>query len=157
FVYAVPEVSKSLDPVVFQGDASRWTQWDQLSSLVVYDTAKIKGNGCDQLAGANDLKGELAESWKLKDDKSGYSVTLRAAKSPAGNTVSSNDVLWSYQRDKALSGVSQYMYTGQAKYADDAIKVIDDRHFDLVVKQTGANDIQLQTIGPFTLGIYDST
>lgn len=156
FVYAVPAVATTVDPAIYQGDASRFTAWGQLSSLVVYDSVGLKGEGCEQLATINNVRGELAESWRLKDDKSAYVVTLRPAKSQYGNTVTSQDVAWSIDRLTALSGISRSLRTSHTRYQDNPIKVIDDRTFELMVKQPTALDIALNTVGPFAMGIVDS-
>lgn len=156
FVYVVPGVATTLDPAIFQGDPSRWTIWDQRSSLVVYDTPKLKGSGCEQLATVKDIRGELAESWSLGSDGKTYTFKLRSAKSQYGNTLSSADVLWSAQRHREMSAVSRTMFDVNARYEKEFIKIIDDRTFELKTINATSLDLAIHTIGPFALNIYDS-
>src|SRR6266508_3384450 len=50
--------------------------------------------------------GGLAKSWEASPDGKHYTFHLRSdAKSPFGNTVSTDDVVWSFQRAKELKSV----------------------------------------------------
>lgn len=156
-VYAVPAVADHVDPALWQGDPGRWSLWVQRSSLVRYDTSGLAENGCDALATVEDITGELAESWEFDEGESAWVVDLRDAQSPYGNTLSAEDVKWSYDRMKELSGVSRFMYQGQAQYTDDAVEVVDEDTIRINVQERTALDMAIHTIGPFTMGVYDST
>ena len=157
FVYAVPAVAQNLDPGMWEGDPGRWTKWEQGSSLATYDFTKVEGNGCNDLASIADVKLQLAESFELSQDRTYYTVKLREAVSAAGNTLTSEDVLWSFNRHKELSGVSRNMYFTQAKYRpEDTIEIIDERTFRLHVQQPTSMDLPVHTIAAFTMEIYDS-
>jgi peptide/nickel transport system substrate-binding protein len=157
FVYAVPAVAQNVDPGMWEGDPGRWTKWDQGSSLVTYDPSAVKGDGCNDLATIKDIKPELAESWELSPDRTYYTIKLRDATSASGNKLTSEDVRWSFERQKALSGVSRNMYFTQAKYAKEGtIEIVNDRTFRLRLDKPTSMDFPIHTIGPFTMGIYDS-
>jgi peptide/nickel transport system substrate-binding protein len=157
FVYAVPAVAQNLDPGMWEGDPGRWTKWEQGSSLATYDFSKVEGDGCQDLASIADVKLDLAESFELSPDKTYYTVKLKQAKSPAGNPLTAQDVAWSFERHKALSGVSRNMYFTQAKYApENTIEVIDDRTFKLHVVTPTSMDLPIHTIAAFTMEVYDS-
>jgi peptide/nickel transport system substrate-binding protein len=157
FVYAVPAVAQNLDPGMWEGDPGRWTKWEQGSGLATYDYSKLKDRGCTDLATIADVKLDLAESWELSPDRKFYTVRLKPAKSPAGNTLSSQDVAWSFERHKALSGVSRNMYFTQAKYKQEGtIEIVDDRTFKLHVDTPTSMDLPIHTISAFGLEIYDS-
>lgn len=157
FIYAVPALAQNLDPGMWEGDPGRWTKWEQASSLADYDYSRLEGNGCNDLATIEDVKLELAESWELSPDRTHYIVRLREAKSAAGNTLSAEDVKWSFERHKELNGVSRNMYFTQAKYSkENTIEVIDDRTFKLHVDTPTSMDLPIHTILAFALTIYDS-
>jgi peptide/nickel transport system substrate-binding protein len=158
FVYAVPAVAQNLDPAMWEGDPGRWTKWEQRSNLADYDYSKVQGNGCNDLATIGDVKLDLAESFQLSADRSHYTIRLRDAKSPYGNTLSAQDVKWSFDRHRELSGVSRNMYFTQAKYrAENTIEIVDDRTVRLHVQQPTSMDMPIHTISAFALKIYDST
>ena len=100
-----------------------------------------------------DLQGELAESWELNDDGS-YTFTLRAAQSPAGNTVTSADVKWSFDRMIALDGIARFLMFVSSIDQADPITIIDDRTFTLNV--TMPNTLTLPVLTYYALGIIDS-
>jgi peptide/nickel transport system substrate-binding protein len=158
FVYAVPAVAQNLDPGMWEGDPGRWTKWEQGSNLAAYDYTGLEGNGCNDLATIGDVKLDLAESFELSEDGTHYTIRLKEAKSPYGNTLSAEDVVWSFARHKELSGVSRNMYFTQAKYRqDNTIEVIDDRTVRLNLDRATSMDLPIHTISAFALKIYDST
>ena len=157
FIYAVPAVAQNLDPGMWEGDLGRWTKWEQGSSLATYDFNNLKDDGCQDLASIADVKPDLAESFELSPDRTYYTVKLKQAKSPAGNTLTAQDVAWSFERHKAMSGVARNMYFTQAKYAqENTIEVVDDSTFKLHVTTPTSMDLPIHTIAAFTLEIYDS-
>lgn len=157
FVYAVPAVAQNLDPGMWEGDLGRWTKWEQGSGLATYDFTKVEGNGCQDLANIGDVKLDLAESFELSADKTYYTVKLKDAKSSFGNTLSADDVAWSFERHKAMSGVSRNMYFTQSKYRqENTIEVIDARTFKLHIDNPTSMDLPVHTIAAFALEIYDS-
>jgi len=158
FVYAVPAVAQNLDPAMWEGDPGRWTKWEQRSNLADYDYAKVEGNGCNDLASIGDIKLDLAESFELSADGSHYTIRLREAKSPYGNVLSAEDVKWSFDRHRELSGVSRNMYFTQAKYRQqDTIEIVDERTVRLHLERPTSMDVPIHTISAFALKIYDST
>ncbi len=157
FVYAVPAVAQNLDPGMWEGDPGRWTKWEQGSALATYDFSKVEGNGCNDLASISEIKLDLAESFELSENGSHYTIDLRKAVSPAGNTLSAEDVVWSFNRHNALSGVSRNMYFTQSKYSkENTIEIVDEDTVRLNVDTPTAMDLAVHTIAAFTMEIYDS-
>src|SRR5579872_1587650 len=71
-----------------------------VSSLLRY-----KGLAADAqvLPSPADVEGELADSWSMAPD--GMTIKLRPARSVAGNTLSADDVKWSFDRGYALKSI----------------------------------------------------
>ena len=157
FVYAIPAVAQNLDPGMWEGDPGRWTKWEQGSALATYDFSQVDGNGCNDLASIAEIKLDLAKSFELSEDGTHYTIDLSEAVSPAGNTLSSEDVLWSFNRHNALSGVSRNMYFTQSKYAkENTIEIVDEDTVRLNVETPTSMDLAVHTIAAFTMEIYDS-
>ncbi len=155
FVWAVEGVPANLDLAKHAGDPSRYIGFERNGTLFMYDTGELAGNGCDELAAVDQVRGELVESWERNEDGSVYTMTLREAVSPYGNTVTSADVAWTFERNIELSGVARLLYFGVATYAPDPITVIDDRTFELHVAAPSSMDLVVLT--HYTVAIYDST
>ncbi|GAA2348923.1 ABC transporter substrate-binding protein [Dactylosporangium salmoneum] len=156
FTYAMTAVPTVLDPAVYQGDPSRHIGFELGSTLFAYDTAKLQDNGCKAVAGASDVRGELAESWKASDDGKSIRVTLRDTKSAAGNQLTSADVKWSFDRMIALqvSNPKLLMFS-TAKYEQSPIAPVDDKTFD--IKLTAPTALDTAVLTWFQFQILDST
>ena len=83
FVMALPTVNTSVEPDVYEGDATLRMGAQRESTLFIYDT-DVR-DACAQLGSVDDLKGSLAESWEFNDDETILTITLREMVSPAGN------------------------------------------------------------------------
>jgi peptide/nickel transport system substrate-binding protein len=146
FTYAMTAVPTVLDPAVYQGDPSRHVGFELGSTLFAYDTASLADNGCTQLAGADDVRGELAESWEYAEDGKSVRITLRETESAAGNPLTSADVDWSFDRMIALEvGNPNLLMFSTADYAEDPIVPVDDRTFDLKLNRRTALDLAILT------------
>ena len=148
---AIPSVPNSLDPQVPQGNASNDTYSIWVSTLIQYANIGADPAG---LQGPTDIVGELAESWVRNDDGS-YTITLRSARSAAGNEVTSEDVRWSFERAKELDPIASFLYDAGNFDTDNLITIIDDKTFTINVSAPSV--VTLRTLIPENLPVLDST
>jgi peptide/nickel transport system substrate-binding protein len=99
----------------------------------------------------------LADGYTVSDDKLTYTFKLRPAKSAAGNTLSADDVLWSFERKfntpTALApGLMAPSITDPAKQ----IKKIDDQTVSFTIPQAGLGATFLALMADLFGQIYDS-
>lgn len=147
---ALSGVPNSIDPAVLEGRPSLVTTQGVVSTLVRYTLEPSPGL---TLHSPQDLQPELAESFESNADGS-VTFTLREAASPYGNTVTSADVKWSFDRMIALDGVARFLMSVSSIDQENAIEVIDDRTFTLNVTQP--NTLTLPVLTYYALGILDS-
>lgn len=152
FTYALTGLPSSVDPADYQGDPSRNIGFEEASSLFEWDTADLPKQGCDQLADVSRIKGQLADSTSRSSDSKTITVKLREAKSSAGNPLTANDVKWTFDRLIALKvGTPKTLMKDVAHYADDPIKVVDDKTFEIHVEQASALDLAILTWAQFRI------
>lgn len=123
FTMALTSVPTTVDPAVFEGQQSQDAYFGTASTLV-----RLEGRDPEALTapGATDVQPELAESWEQDGDGS-YTFTLREAKSPFGNTATSEDVKWSFERAMALSPVTVSILERGNIDTKNPIQIIDSR------------------------------
>ena len=151
-IMAVQQIQSTTDPqnhdsaaniyygAQFMGQLVRWKRVPEFSKV---------------LPGPVDVVGELASSLKILPDNSGVIVTLRPAKSQYGNTLSADDVVWTYDRVAAVKDfVSLFIFS---------LAGIDPSN---PVTKLSANKVRINAkVGPLTvplltykgIGIFDST
>lgn len=152
FTYALTGLPTSVDPADYQGDPSRNIGFEEASSLFEWDTADLPKQGCDQLADVSRIKGQLAASTSRSGDGKTITVKLRDAKSSAGNPLTANDVKWTFDRLIALKvGTPKTLMKNVAHYADDPIKVVDDKTFEIHVDEASALDLAILTWAQFRI------
>ena len=147
---ALSGLGTNVDPAVLQGRPSLVTAQGVVSTLVRYTHEPSPGLS---LHSPNDVMGELAESFEVNEDGS-VTFTLREAMSPYGNTVTSADVAWSFDRMIALDGIARFLMFLSSIDREGPITVIDDRTFTLNV--TGRNILTVPVLTYYALGILDS-
>ena len=140
----------NVDPAVLQGRPSLVTAQGVVSTLVRYTHEPSPGLS---LHSPDDVMGELAESY-VKNDDGSVTFTLREAMSPYGNTVTSADVAWSFDRMIALDGIARFLMFLSSIDREGPITIIDDRTFTLNV--TGRNILTVPVLTYYALGILDS-
>ena len=140
----------NVDPAVLQGRPSLVTAQGVVSTLVRYTHEPSPGLS---LHSPQDVMGELAESFVVNEDGS-VTFTLREAMSPYGNTVTSADVAWSFDRMIALDGIARFLMFLSSIDQEGPITVIDDRTFTLNV--TGRSILTVPMLTYYALGILDS-
>lgn len=108
FVNVVPAVAGVADLGNYQGRPSSDLGPTWASTLLRY---KTPAEDATSLEGPFAVAPYLAESFTRNSDGS-YTFKLRAnAKSPYGNAVTCDDVIWSFQRAIAVDGVSRFLIT----------------------------------------------
>ena len=141
FVMAVAAVASNADPAVTEGKPSTELNPMFAGTLVQY----VKPDpGATTWPSPADVEPFVAESVTQIED--GYRFVLRDdAVSPYGNTITSEDVRWSFDRIIANDGVGRFLLSwGGGIDLEGPIRVIDDRTFDLVV---------LDTNNPYSLAV----
>ncbi|MBH0238357.1 ABC transporter substrate-binding protein [Methylobrevis sp. L22] len=102
------------------------------------------------------LTGALAESWVVSDDRSSITFTLAEAKSHAGNTLSADDVMWTFERGWALKGTFYWYMHQMLKIQDfSAFQKVDDR--TVKVQLPGPSPLIERLWVNSDLGIIDAT
>jgi|GEM_PF-555640 len=100
----------------------------------------------------------LAESYDVSEDGLTYTFTLKEAKSAAGNTLSADDVIWSFDRKFAsprsvVPGVMNPSITDPTSQ----IKKIDDRTVSFTLPNAGLGVTFLALMSDLCGQIFDST
>ena len=141
FVMAVAAVPSNADLAVTEGKPSTELNPMFAGTLLQY----VKPDpGATTWPSPADVEPYVAESVTPIED--GYRFVLRDdAVSPYGNTITSEDVRWSFDRIIANDGVGRFLLSwGGGIDLEGPIRVIDDRTFDLVV---------LDTNNPYSLAV----
>ncbi len=138
-VIADPATPSTLDPDFSNTDESWAVMGNAYGSFADFDVKKV-----DAYTGEVDLAGgpkpSLAASWERAKDGLSFTVTLRSdVTSVAGNKLTTQDVVWSWQRAIAVKGAGVFPLGVTSTDMKDPIKVIDDHKF--VVNLTGANPL----------------
>ena len=155
FVYGAEGGFTTLDwSQVYQGSPMRSAGFELGGMLFAWDTSKLRGAGCNQFAGAADIKPELAESATYDDAAKAWTIKLRPnAKGPNGNAVTADDVKYTFDRiifNK--QSVSNFLMNSVAYYgttigdvATNPIEVVNASTFKLKVKVKTALDLTVLT------------
>ena len=152
FVMAVAAVPSNADPAVTEGKPSTELNPMFAGTLVQYVKPAA---GATTWPSPADVEPFVAESVTPISD--GYRFVLRDdAVSPYGNTITSEDVRWSFDRIIANDGVGRFLLSwGGGIDTEAPIRVIDDRTFDLVVLDT-KNPYSLAVLTYGQMGPLDS-
>jgi len=114
------------------------------SKLVYYDATGLAGNGCEQLATTENIRGGLAESWAVAEDGT-LTFTLReGVTSGAGNVMTADDVIKSWNRAVEKSGVVRFLANSVGKFKEEETFVkVDDQTVQVNVIRPTALDVSL--------------
>src|ERR1700689_4472119 len=143
-------VTTSMDPAKLTGATE--DDYDLLpesSPLVRFD--KLPAD-YTQLQSITDLTGEVAKSW-TREANGDYIFNLRAAKSPAGNTVTAQDVQWSIERALAIGGVEQFLGALTDINAKDPVTILSPTSVRLNV--TAKSALTLPVLAYYGFNIFD--
>ncbi|MCD9198718.1 ABC transporter substrate-binding protein [Aeromicrobium wangtongii] len=143
-----------LDPNVFTGLTWVYATDAFLATLVEYDTSVPE----DQIVGVDDLKPSLAESWEVNEAGTQYTIKLRqGVKSPAGNEMTADDVVYSFERmysNPASLQAGVLLATANVD-VDKPVEKVDDYtiHYNL----TAPSALAMSVLAYPIVGILDST
>jgi peptide/nickel transport system substrate-binding protein len=151
FIMAMPSVPETLDPQTYQAGSSNDTYPVWSANLIRY--AELPPE-ITRLQGPDDIVGSLAESWEVAEDGT-ITMTLKDAVSPYGNTVTSEDVRWSFERMKEFDPIVGFLFDVGSFDTEELITPIDDKTF--TVNVTGPNILTMRTFTWYGTGILDST
>lgn len=102
------------------------------------------------------IEGALAESYEVSDDMTSITFHLREARSPAGNTLSADDVMWTFERGWDLKATFYWYMNQMLKIQDfSAFEKIDDRTVKVTLPQPSPLIARLWVNND--LGIIDAT
>jgi peptide/nickel transport system substrate-binding protein len=125
---AGPRTPESLDQEYPPTEASHEARRNIYERLLSYEM-KPGENGV-MVENFDKLKGALAESWETAPDKSSITFHLRkGVKSYAGNTLTADDVMWTFERGWNLKATFRWYMTQVLKITDfnAAFKKIDEQ------------------------------
>src|ERR1700730_5773424 len=114
---AGPRTAGSLDPEYPPTEASHEARRNIYERLLSYEM-KPGENGV-MVENFDKLKGALAESWETAPDKSSITFHLRkGVKSYAVNTLTADDVMWTFERGWNLKATFRWYMTQVLKITD---------------------------------------
>lgn len=152
FVKVIPGLPTSVDPVNYQNRPSS-------DNLPTFTSPLVRGKGLAKgakaLPGAYAVDPFLATSWSRNSDGSWTFKLREGVKSNYGNTLTADDVKWSFDRANALDGVSRFLFSVANIDTKNIITVIDPQTVRLNVTRPGP-----MTLGAtlwYSLTVYDST
>lgn len=151
---AAPAVLSSLDPERYEGNISLDLLPNMAATLLWWNRPEP---GATSLQAPTDIAPALAESYEVSDDRRTVTFTLRDdAKSPYGNTVTSEDVRWSFERAINTEGVpiGRILMTQAGWDLENPIEVIDDKTFTLNIE--APNAVSLSVLTTYYTTILDS-
>lgn len=128
-VVAVGSLPDSLTPSPWGGSASHVVLSGLGSQLLEYKTGASDGKACP--TPSTEVAGRLAESAKPSPDGTGVIVTLRKLTSQFGNTLSAEDVRWSFEIGQKRQPVMKGTLKSSGFNVDDLVKVIDEHTLQL--------------------------
>lgn len=104
------------------------------------------------------FEGVLADSWTVSGDGLVYTFKLKSGvQSQAGNELTADDVIWSFERHKFDSASAIPSFDTYLENVDSPFTKIDDQTLELRLKVAGAGTSILSLLGAPDSQIYDST
>src|SRR3989454_3825480 len=120
----------------------------------VYETL-VKFEGAD----LSTIKPSLAQSWDIKDSGATWDITFKVksgAKFASGNTVTADDVVYSFQRAIKLNKSPAFLFTDIAQLKAESIKMTDASTVVVSLPKTASAQAFLSIL-TFTIGgVVDS-
>jgi len=102
------------------------------------------------------LVGALAQSWEVSPERDAITFYLADAKSHAGNTLSADDLMWTFERGWALKGTFYWYMHQMLKIQDfSAFQKIDDK--TVKIQLPGPSPLIERLWVNSDLGIIDAT
>jgi len=126
FRMAVPAIPNNIDLAVYQGTPT--TEVGIAYSAPLYQYVDPEGIAPEDLGstGIQSTAPLLVES-EVEEEDGSLVVTLKEAVSSYGNTLTAEDVKWSFERALALNPVAQFIASVGQIDAENPVTVVDDR------------------------------
>lgn len=134
--FARPDEPLTMDPFIPADNGSIWAIEQVCDTLVEADDT---GEG---------LVPGLAESWEVSSDELSYTFRLRDAKFSNGDSVTVEDVVFSYQKAAQPDGTYGFLF-GPV----DSIEAVDDNHVRFILKEPYAP--LLSAVSIFAASVVD--
>lgn len=154
-IIADPATPSTLDPDFSNTDES-WAVMQNAYGSITDLGLRSVGNGVSEV----DLKrgpiAGLASSWTISPDHMTYTFHLKNAKSPTGDTLTSQDVDWSWRRALAVKGSGAFVFGITSVNTKHIVHIINQHTFSLHL--TGPNPLLLSVFSipmPFA-PVFDS-
>lgn len=144
---AAATVPVDVDPSVYSSGDQVYYGSNFLSTLMTFK----KPTSTSALPTSADVTGELASSWMIKPN--GIEFTLRSTKSSAGNPLTAEDVVYTYQRAAALKDKVSPVLLGAAGFnTTNPVTAVDDH---TVMFNGKPNSISLSVLTVALPGVLD--
>ncbi len=150
FVWMLPVLPQSIDPAAYEGRQSSDIGPVWSAPLLRWKTIPTDAKA---LQGPYGMEPFLADTYK-KLPTGSWQFHLRDAKSPAGNTVTSADVKWTFDRIIANDAVARSLMAVGNMDKVAPIEIVDDKTFNLHI--TGATALAISPLRWYSMGILDS-
>lgn len=151
FVWITPVLPQSIDPAAYEGRQSSEIGPVWSSTLLRWKKLPVDTK---VLQGPYGMEPFLADTYKKLPNGS-WQFHLRDAKSPYGNTVTSEDVKWSFDRIIALDAVARSLMAVGNMDMKAPIEIVDAKTFNLHI--TGATSLAISPLRWYSMTILDST
>ena len=112
---------------------------------------RIKDASGKEVLDASQVKPHLAESWTASPDGKSYVFKLKPAKSPHGNELRADDIVFGFQKSDEQKRTGLFLKTVALI---DTVEKVSDKEVKFTLKSP--NRSFLRTIQLYTPGIYDS-
>ena len=154
FIFADVGTVTTLDLTqVYQGDPMRNVGFELGGTLFAWDMSKMRGAGCNQMAGPSDVKPELAESATWEPATSSWLIKLKSMKSDAGNPLTAADVKFTFDRlILERQSVFNFLANSVASYGtvlgditSNPVQIVNNSTVRFKVKARTATDLAVLT------------
>lgn len=144
-------VAPTLDHAPYFGVATNETKIPTVESLLRY---KKVANQLKVAQRISDVEADLAQSWTVNHDGS-VTLKLRSARSSFGNTLTAEDVEWSFNRDLAIDPNAGGVADVASIDKSHPVTVLGPRQ--VRVNVTKPNPLILAALTAWNFEIYDAT
>ena len=150
FVWITPVLPQSIDPAAYEGRQSSEIGPVWSSTLLRWKTLPVDTK---VLQGPYGMEPFLADTYK-KLPTGSWQFHLRDAKSPYGNTVTSADVNYTFDRIIANDPVARSLMAVGNMDPKAPIEIVDDKTFNIHI--TGATSLAISPLRWYSMTILDS-
>ena len=151
FVWITPLLPQSIDPAAYEGRQSSEIGPIWSSTLLRWKPIPVDSKA---LQGPYGMEPFLAESYKKLDNGSWQFVLRADAKSQYGNTVTSDDVKWTFDRIIANDAVARSLMAVGNMDMKSPVEIVDKRTFNIHI--TGATSLAIAPLRWYSMTILDS-